>query len=56
MGHFKHENVKEQRERRKTMAEKGKDKKEEETLKHENPHLFGGGVSWSFLAIKLGIF
>ena len=31
-----------ERERRKTMAEKGKDKKEEETLKHEKKHLLGG--------------
>ena len=42
--------------RRKTKAEKGKDKKEEETLKHEKPHLLGGGVSWLFWTIKLGIF
>ena len=34
---FRPENVKEQRERRKTMAEKGKDRNEEETLKHQNP-------------------
>ena len=46
---FRPENVKEQRETRKTMAEKGKDKKdEEETLK--------GGVSWPFLTIKLEIY
>ena len=50
------ENVKKKRERRKTKAEKGKDKKEEETLKHENPHLLGGGVSWPFLTIKLVFF
>ena len=33
---FRLENVKKQRERRKTKAEKGKDKKGEETSKHEN--------------------
>ena len=32
---FRPEDVKEERERRKTKADKGKDKKEEETLKHE---------------------
>ena len=52
---FRPENYKEHREGRKTRADKGKDKKEEETLKHENPHLLGGGVSWPFLTIKLGI-
>ena len=31
------------------MAEKGKDKKEEETLKH-------GKTPWPFLIVKLGIF
>ena len=50
------ENVKDQRGEAITKAEKGKDKKEEETLKRENPHLKGGGVSWPFLTIKLGIF
>ena len=40
--------VKKQRERRKTKAEKGKDKKEEETLKHEKPPPFRWGC---FLAI-----
>ena len=52
---FRPQNVKEQRDRRKTMAEKGEDKKEEETLKHEKKHTVGG-VSWPFLTIKLGIF
>ena len=30
------------------MAEEGKDKKKEESLKHEN---LGGGVSWPFLTM-----
>ena len=56
VGHFRLENVKNQRERRKT-AEKGKDEKEQETLKHEKPPPFlGGGLSWPFLTIKLGDF
>ena len=50
---FRAENVKEQRERRKTMADKGKDKKEEETLKYENPPPFRFFFSWPFLIIEL---
>ena len=54
---FRGENVKEQREKRKTMAEKGKDEKEEETLKHEKPPPFWWGCfvaifdykTWDFL-------
>ena len=53
---FRPENVKEKRQRRKTMAEKGKDTKEEETLKHEKPPPFRWGCSMAILTIKLGIF
>ena len=43
--HFRLQDIKKQRERRKIEAEKGRQEKEEETWKHENPHLFGGGFS-----------
>ena len=45
---FRLENVKKQRERRKTKAEKGKNKKEEETLKHAKPHLDVGAFHGHF--------
>ena len=38
----------------KTKEEEGKQEKEEETLKRERPHPFGGGFSWPILTIKLG--
>ena len=40
----------------KTKAEKGKDKEEEETLKHENPHLLGGGCFMAIFDYKTGDF
>ena len=44
-----------QRERRKTKAEKGKDKKkEEETLKHEKPPPFRWGVILANFCYKIG--
>ena len=49
-------NMSRSRGREKTKAEKRKNKKEEKTLKHEKPHLLGGGVSWPFLTKKTGIF
>ena len=54
---FRLENVKEERERRKTKAEKGANKKKRRNIETwKPPHLLGGGVSWPFLTIKLGIF
>ena len=50
---FRLQEIKKQRERRKTKAEKGKQKKEEETWRHENPHLFGGFYSWPISTMKL---
>ena len=41
----------------KTKAEKGKSKKDEETLKHAKPPRFRwGGVLWPFSTTDLGIF
>ena len=51
---FRRENVKEQRERRKTMAEKGKDKKEEKTSKHEKPPPFWWGCFVAIFDYKTG--
>ena len=38
------------------MAEKGKDEKEEEKMKHENPHLLGGGRFMAIFDYKIGDF
>ena len=39
---FRLQDVEKQRDRRKTKAKEGRKKEEEETWRHENPHLFGG--------------
>ena len=39
-------------ERRKTKAEKGRQKKEDETWRHENSHFFGG-VSLAYFNYKI---
>ena len=40
----------------KLWQKKAKIRKKKKHRNMKNPHLFGGGVSWLFLTIKLGIF
>ena len=51
---FRLQDVEKQRERRKTKAKKGRNKKEEKTGKHENPHKFVGVFLGHFLLENWG--
>ena len=53
---FRLEYVEEQRERRKTKAEEGKDKEEEGALKHEKPPPFRWGCFMTIFGYKTPFF